>query len=472
MPVALRGYQEEFVGRIRGEIRMGFRRILGTAPTGSGKTVCFSYMVSRVAEKGRSAVIVVHRDELLQQVSRALSAFNVDHGFIAAGYPDDRRYRVRVASAMTLVRRAERIRCPDLLIIDEAHHAAKGTTWAKIAEQWSDAVTIGVTATPERLDGKGLDHAFDRLVIGPTVAELIETGNLSPYRMFCPSAPDLFNVKTRMGDYAQDQLGEVMDTQAITGNAVAHYRQHARGTRALAFCVSIAHCTHVRDQFHAAGISSEQIDGGMQKAERARVIRDFTNGDIQVLTSCNLVSEGFDLPALQTAILLRPTQSLALYLQQVGRALRPYHGKEFAVILDHAGNAARHGLPDDERSWRLEGRSREERRRQSMATQRVSLCDSCFAAMSPTVTVCPFCGVERERPGRVLDEREGQLREVDLQKVQRARKREQGAAQSLDALIRLGRERGYKNPERWARHVYEARQRKRLERAMAMSEAG
>jgi DNA repair protein RadD len=311
-----------------------------------------------------------------------------------------------------------------------------------------------VTATPIRLSGEGLGDLFETMVQGPTVRELIELGALSPYRLFAPAGVDLSGVHTRMGDFVRGEIEAAMDKPSITGDAVSHYQKLAPGKRAVAFCVSVEHAVHVAEQFRAAGISAQAIDGGMDRTLRASVLSEFSAGRIQVLSSCDLISEGFDVPAIEAAILLRPTQSLGLYLQQVGRALRTHPGKTEAIILDHAGNVKRHGLPDEERVWSLDGSQRKKGAQRSEVP--VKTCGACFATVASMATHCS-CGFEFPVVKREVEQVDGELQEVDLATAVRMRRAEQGRAQSEQDLVEIGRKRGMKRPELWARHVLRAR---------------
>ena len=433
---------------------MGRRSQLLVLPTGGGKTVCFSYMAGRAVEKGLRVWILAHRVELLDQISRTLREFAVPHGVIAPGYIADRRKPVQVASVFTLARRLERYDPPDLIIVDEAHHAISASTWGKVITAFPAAKLLGVTATPIRLSGEGLGDLFETMVQGPTMRELIDLGALSPYRLFAPAGVDLTGVHTRMGDFVRGEIEAAMDKPSITGDAVAHYRKLAPGRRAVAFCVSVEHAVHVAEQFRAAGIPAQAIDGAMDRSLRANVLADFAAGRVQVLASCDLVSEGFDVPAIEAAILLRPTQSLGLYLQQVGRALRTFPGKTEAIILDHAGNVKRHGLPDEERVWSLDGTVRQKKAARSEVP--VKTCGSCFATVHAAATHCA-CGFEFPVQKREVEHVEGELQEIDLATAVKMRRQEQGRAQSEADLVALGRSRGMKRPELWARHVMRAR---------------
>lgn len=454
--------QEWLVGRAR-ESLATHRRVLVQSPTGSGKTVMFSYMTGRARSRGKRVGIFAHRAELLRQISAALARFDIPHGFIAAGHTYIPRQSVYVVSAATYARR-ENMPTFDFGIIDEAHHATSGSTWGRCMEQSPEAKWLGVSATPERLDGRGLGEMFDDLVIGLSIRELMDKGRLCDYRLFAPPGPDLSSVHTVAGDFNRGELAAAMDRATITGDAVRHYTKHLHGAPSVAFCTSVAHAAHVAEEFRAAGYTAAHVDGGMEDGERARVIGDFRAGKINVLSSCDLISEGFDVPGIHGAILLRPTQSLALYLQQVGRAFRVEKGKASAIILDHAGNTlgpSGHGLPDAEREWSLAGRDRKAKKPMD---ETVRQCERCFAAFSSRHHACPECGWIPAPKPRTIETRDGELEEVDLARAREemiaSRRVEQGSAKGLDQLIELGRRRGMKNPEGWAKHVMTARERR------------
>ena len=425
------------------------------APTGAGKTVIFSAIAAAAAAKGRSALVLVHRRELIHQASRKLTDAGVTHGVIAAGMEPSPGH-IQVASVQTLIRRLHTIpEPPDLIIIDEAHHCAAGS-WQAIINHWPGVLRIGVTATPCRLDGKGLGNVFDALIEGPSVQMLTSAGYLSPARIYAPPmVADLSGIRKRAGDYAIDQVADAMARPTVTGDAITHYRKLGGGQQGIAFCCNVNHAVSVRDSFETAGISSELLLGNT--SDRDAVVARFASGQTRILVTVDVVSEGFDIPAAGCAILLRPTQSLGLYLQQVGRVLRPAAGKDAAVILDHVGNVTRHGFPDDRRQWTLEHGAP---RVSGPAAPSVRTCPQCFAAFKPAPW-CPVCGYEqpspRPRPMRQVD---GELKELKRVEVQ-IRRSEQGRAQTLPQLIALGQARGMKNPVAWAHHVLRARGQRR-----------
>jgi DNA repair protein RadD len=453
MPANLRAYQIAAVNALRSAIQQGARAPLLCLPTGGGKTMILATIAAQAATKGRQVLILVHRRELIHQTASKLQWAGLDHGIIAAGHPAT-NHAVQVASVQTLVRRLSRMAWqPSLVIIDEAHHAAAGS-WARILDHWPDAYRLGVTATPCRLDGRGLGAAFDQLVLGPSVADLVFTGYLSAARIYAPPVmADLSGIRKRAGDYANDQAAAAMDRPTVTGDAIAHYQRLAGAQQAIAFCCNVAHAVSVCDAFKTAGISAALLLGNT--ANRDQVVADFAADITRVLVTVDVVSEGFDVPAASCAILLRPTQSLGLYLQQVGRVLRPAPGKDAALILDHVGNVTRHGFPDDPREWSLaDGVVR----RPGTAAPSVRTCPQCYAAFKPQPQ-CPVCGAQcAPIKSRKIQQLAGELQELRRGEI-RHQRREQGKARTLPELIALGQARGMKNPVGWAKHVYFARQR-------------
>lgn len=455
----LRAYQTDIIDRARAQLRQ-HRRVLIQAPTGAGKTALTAAMLGTAAARGKRSWFVVHRAELLDQSIATFEEVGIAHGLVAAGREPNPYMPVQLCSVDTLRNRIARLSPPDLVVWDEAHHIA-AATWGAIQDRLPSARHIGLTATPERLDGKGLHAHFDALVLGPEVRWLIDQGYLCEYRLFAPAIPDLDTVKRKAGDFDRGQLASIMDTSRIVGDAISHYRRVAPGRRAIVFCVSIEHSRHVVAEFGQAGFSAVHIDGTMARADRKAAIDAFRAGDIQVLSNVDLVGEGFDLPAIEVAILLRPTQSLGLYLQQVGRSLRPDAGKQRAIILDHAGNALRHGLPDDPRPWTLEDKPRPRRGKGEVAGPPVRQCPNCYA-VHRIAPVCPECGHRHPVQARPLKVEDGNLEEVKREDFARRRRAmsEQAQAQSLDALIELGYRRGYRNPEAWAAHIATGRMAK------------
>lgn len=454
----LRDYQKFAIEAVRDSYRKGHRRPLLVSPTGSGKTLMFSYIAAGMHQNGKRVLILAHRRELLRQISGALTRVGVRHSVMSGGSRGIPVTNVVVASVFTLARRLQYFPAPELIIGDEAHHFTPDSTWGQCVKAFPSARVLGVTATPERLDGKGLGRMFDDMVMGPSVAELTEQGYLTPAEVYAPSKPDLVGLRTRMGDYVNSDLEGAMDKPSITGNAVHHYRKLADGKLAIAFCVSVKHAKDVAEEFRRAGYSSSHIDGGMDERERDQVLKDFEARKIQILTSCDLVSEGFDLPAVEVAILLRPTKSLSLYLQQVGRAVRPSLGKTATIVLDHAGNTAVHGFIDEHREWQLtDDNTRKKREGEKPATVRT--CTQCFAMHRPA-PVCPKCGHVYKIASRRIQQVDGEL--VQISKAEDTVVTAQDWNRQFQILIGVARKRRYQYPEKWAFNVICGKEAARL----------
>ena len=454
----LRPYQHKIIEETRALMRQGVKSILITAPTASGKTVLVAHMLKTAESRGMASFFIVHRRELVKQSTITFSAVGVRHGICAANFQEDKRPLVQIASIQTLARRFNKYRKPSLIIWDEAHHCA-ANTWKKIHAAFPEAYHIGLTATPARLDGQGLKPYFSRMVNGPSVEWLIENKYLAPYKLYAPVSINLNGLHTSMGDWVKSELSERVDKPTITGDAIKQYLKHAEGKRAVVFAVSIEHSKHIAAQFVAAGIPAAHIDGETDIVMRDYNIDQFREGKIKILSNVDLCGEGFDLPALEAAILLRPTQSLGLYLQQIGRTLRIYPGKPHAIILDHVGACERHGLPDDPREWTLEGR---DKKQDNGVGIKVKVCGRCYAAQRPGSKECKFCGLIFEIQSREVEQKDGELSEVDILQLRRRRNMEQGRCRNREELLELARQRKYRNPNGWVYMIMQSRQRKKL----------
>lgn len=460
MTLELRDYQHDTIAEARGHIKDGINAVLIQSPTGSGKTVLTASMLKTAASRGYNSWFNVHRRELVKQsVITLTESAGMDVGIVAAGFPGNRHLPVQVCSIGSLKNRRSLLPNPSLIIWDECHHLA-ASSWATIFEAYPNAAHIGLTATPERLDGTGLGKWFKKMVRGPSVSWLIEHGYLSPYRMFAPASPDLSGVHLIGGDYNKKELSAAMNASTVTGDVVEQYFKHADGKRMVLFAWSIESSMTMAERFRAAGVAAAHVDGDTDNMTRDAIIEDFKAGRIKVMTNVDLFGEGFDVPAIEAVALLRPTQSLSVYLQQVGRALRMSPGKEYAIILDHAGNCRRFGLPDDDREWTLEGRKKGRARDDGAPIRQ---CVQCYAVMSASVDQCKHCGYKFLAMPREIEEVEGDLEEVDQRRFERdERLREQGQAKGLDDLIKIAIMRGYKKPEKWAHAVFNSRLAKQV----------
>jgi len=452
--IELRPYQLQAVDEIRQGYQQGHRSVLFVLPTGGGKTVLFSHITRETAARGNRVCVLVHRAELLRQASASLTALGVPHGLIAAGRSMNLAAPVQVASVQSLARRLHLI--PQgffqLLVIDEAHHSNAGT-WAKVLQHCASARVLGVTATPCRSDGRGLGEFYSHMVLGPTPAELTDAGFLAPARVLAPPGPSLLGLRKRMGDFDMSQAGQMLQAGQAMGDCLAHYRQHLNGQTAIAFCCSVAHAEAVADLFNRYGVAAASIDGTMEPLQREQLLAELGAGRLKVLTSCQLIGEGVDVPSVAGCILLRPTQSVSLHLQMIGRCLRPQPGKR-AVILDHVGNTQRLGHHLEDREWTLDGTLKKDRE----AAPSVKVCPKCFCCLPSGKPRCSECGHEFTPERRELEHVDGELVEVSADQLKRETRREQGEARTVEDLVQIGKRRGMKNPTAWARHVMAARQ--------------
>lgn len=466
--IQLRPDQEDVRNKLRVALRSS-AAVLTFAPTGFGKTVLAAALIKLIVGAGKRVIFCVHRVDLITQTAKTFEKLGIQFSYIAAGYHFNPYQRVFIASIATLKNRLGKIPA-HYVFVDEAHLSA-ASGWASVAHHYRDAGArlIGLTGSPERLDGKPLGDVWDTLVMGPSVKWLIDNGHLSRYRAFSPAGLDLTGLHTRNGEYVASELDDLMSGRAVLANAVKHWRKHAAGKRTIAFAPSVSSAEKLAAEFRANGIMAVALDGNTAQADRRFAFVGFADKQIEVIVNCQLFCEGFDLAAqvdrdvtIEAVLDNSPSQSLARFLQKHGRGLRKK--QEPALLLDMVGGFARHGLPDDEREWSLEGRKK------SKSDGAVTICPRCFASHSPAIRECPECGhvypVKDSEAigGRLLDEIEGELEEVDVEAVRRDRKREQATAQTVDELVKLATARGYNSPEKWAARIHTARMAKAANR--------
>jgi len=458
----LRNYQQALVDRVESAMATGVCRILAVLPTGGGKTVCFTEIIRRKVAAGRTVLVLVHRRELLQQSARRLFAAGIDAAIIAAGQPSRPGVAVQVCMVQTLYGRAVRSSAmalppADVVIVDEAHHVVTGT-WQKIVARYPDAVLIGWTATPVRGDNRGFGAMFQELIQGPSIPELIEAGHLVRTKVWVPYIPDLKGVKSTAGDYNERQLAERMDRQELTGDIPVHWLRHAAGRCTVVFAITCAHGMHIRDDFLRAGVLAEYLDGSTPVEERDAILARLASGKTEVVVNVGVLTEGWDLPQLRCIILARPTRSFGLFLQIIGRGLRPALGKDHVVILDHAGATLQHGLVDQEPiPWSLSPDRAIDHKSSSSkgagSAPRLAVCPECTAVYWPGKP-CGACGWRpRPRP-KAVESRDGDL--VEFGRDRKAKRIEPTDAER-DAwhgmLTAIALERGYKPG--WVAHKFQ-----------------
>lgn len=439
----LRDYQNLLKSMVYKFYNQSKRSLLLVLPTGAGKTAVASSILRDCVGANKDVYFIVHRRELLNQTAAALDKFGLKYDFIASNYPETNMHKIKIASINTLLNRMHNYAKPRLVIIDECHRIAS-KTWTEVFNYYNESLILGLTATPCRLDGQGLGKYFEEIVTGNINTQmLIDRGHLSPFKYYAPSDVDLSDINTSMGDFDQTQLAHVMNKPSIVGNVVEHYQKIIPGKKAIVFCVNVEHSIHVMNAFRSAGINAAQVDGNTPTQTRDSIINNFTNGQINILTNVNLFTEGFDVPHLDAAILCRPTHSLSLHLQMVGRALRTSPSKTLSYIIDHVGNYKRHGLPNDQRYWSLNAQKKTVRKG-DQNTIPIKRCESCFHVNHAASIICSNCHTPFPvKTQELIPETEGELVEITEHQKKLARM-EVGKAKSLAELQAIARERGYK----------------------------
>ena len=365
-----------------------------TLPTGAGKTVCAVEIIRRHAGP---VLFLAHRRELIAQAAAHLLRYGITAGVIQSGYAEHRNRPVQVASVQTLSRRT--LPAATLIIIDEAHHA-RAESYLKILDAY-DCPRIGLTATPARLDGRGLGKIFNTIIVGATARELCDDGTLIAPTVYAAPAPSMSGVAVERGDYNLTMAAERFDRAKITGDIVAHWRKHASGRRTVVFAINVAHSKHIVERF---GSIAEHLDGSTPHDVRAGILRRLRSGETRVVSNCQVLTEGWDLPALEVAVIARPTASVVLHLQMIGRIMRAADGKAGALCLDHAGNHHRHGMVTDDRVWSLA----DDKPKQVKSTIRT--CPACYLIIPAGATECDGCGYTfPSRPVAVVKEADGTL---------------------------------------------------------------
>lgn len=385
----LRPYQSKGIDDMRSLIGQGCKRILLTMPTGGGKTVVASYIIDASQAYKRRVLFVAHRTELINQTAKQLARFGVtDIGVIKAA---DKRWEpnaaVQIASIDTLRNRALGDWIPDIIVIDECHRAL-ADSYRVLFTIYPEALHIGLTATPFRTDNQGLGELYEAIVICAKPSELMADRFIECPRTFAgPLAPDLSSVyfSQLAHDYHNGQLATAMMKRGLVGNIVEEWQKRAENRRTVCFAVNVEHSKMIVEEFNHACVRAAHIDGTTPADDRLHILLKLEKGDIKVVSNCDVLTEGWDQPSVKCTILARPTQSLRMHLQQTGRPLRPFEGIT-PIILDHAGNCARHGLPQEDRVFDLSvGQKR-------TANPTCKTCEKCYAIFSSTAKACPECG--------------------------------------------------------------------------------
>ena len=403
----LREYQTTALKQIKSSFKAGYKAPLLVLPTGAGKTIVFSELSKYLIDQGKKVLILVHRRELVTQACSKLDEINTKYGVIAPSYKSTKD-PLQVASVYTLSRRMHKLNyTPDYIIFDEAHHVA-AKTWIEVVNKYKKAIRIGVTATPIRLDNKPLGAYFDVLIKGPEVKDLVEQGYLCSHKVYAsPSQLDFSKLKLKRNDYLKKDISKIMKDPVIVGNAIQHYKKYLLNKPTVVFCVDIPHAQTIFERFLQESIKVALLTGDTPQTERDQILNNLRDHIIHVVVSIDVISEGTDLPCVEGAILLRPTNSESLYRQQVGRVLRPAKGKT-AIVLDHVNNTINHGFIDDHRDWQLT-EEEDEIEVKKLTRPSIRICKQCGHVFE-LQKACPACGFEITK--KELIEIEGQLEEL------------------------------------------------------------
>jgi len=446
--------QQRSIKELRQVMGSGCRNVLLQGSTGSGKTVMSTAIVASAMNKGSRVMFIVPRKDLIRQVSGTFYEFGISHSFIASGREYISTAQAHIASKDTLNRRLDKVRAPDLAIIDETHYGGNSlgviVDWLKK----NGSYIIGLTATPWLLSGKGLGCWYDEMVCGPSIRWLIDNKRLSDYRAFAPSAPDLSGIKVTGGDYNKGQLSHRMEDVVLIGDAVQHYKQHAMGKLGVTFAVSRRHSQMLAEAYNSNGIAAAHVDGETPMDERLKIFKAYARGELKQLCNAELLTFGFDIASasgnkdvtVECITDCAPTKSLSKQLQKWGRGLRYDPSPHF--IFDHASNIQTHGLPCGHRDWQLEDWRKQQRQKQERDVP-VRQCPECYFCFPPA-EICPHCKYEFPVKYRTVDEIEGELKElnrIEEEKRQAEKKRARqtvGRASTMDELWAIAKERGYK----------------------------
>lgn len=422
----LREYQAELIGRIRLSIMHGHKSILSVLGCGGGKSVIQAEIAHSATDKGNRVLFLVHRKELCEQITNTFTAQGVDMD------------RCSVSMVQTVSRHIDKLPEPQIIITDEAHHST-ANSFKKIYDAFPDALRLGFTATPCRLNDGGLGEVYEDLITSVSTKWLIDNHYLSPYRYYSVKLADTSGLHVKAGDYKADEVAELMQNSEIYGETIKQWEKLAKNKKTIAYCASVEAAEETAEQFRQAGYTAASLSGNTPKEQRTQIMQDFRDSKIMILTNCELFGEGLDVPDCECTVLLRPTQSLTLYIQQSMRSMR-YMPDKTAIIIDHVGNCYLHGLPDDDREWTLEPKAKQAN------MVKIRECPMCFSVYPPTKQKCPYCGYAAVKE---IQRKEKKTVEIDLVEMQRQEdikntKYADLTAETWSDVERIRKARGYK----------------------------
>lgn len=426
----LREYQIDLIEQVRDSYRHGYKSPCIVLPCGGGKSLISAEIAKRTTAKGNRVLYLIHRKELKEQIINTFKKWGVNMSLCD------------VMMVQTAARRADKLRSPALIITDENHHCL-AASYRKIYDKFPKAKFVGVTATPVRLNGDGLGDVNDVLIKGVSAKWLIENNFLAPYDYYAPSVADLTGLKVSRGEYLASDIEKLLAKNTVFGDVIGYYKKLASSRQAICYCASVRHSESMAEAFRKSGIEAVHIDGETPAYEREKIIDDFRRGAVDILCNVDLISEGFDVPDCGCSILLRPTESLTLYIQQAMRCMRYKPGKR-AVIIDHVGNYARFGMPDDDRKWSLD--KKEKNHNGADIIPDVKTCPECYAVVSENAGKCPYCGYVFKKERKLFSE-QAELQKIEGFKLDFSTPEECG---NYKELLAFAKKRGYKLG--WAYH--------------------
>lgn len=423
MEIKLRDYQEDLYNKIRNEFAKGHKGVCCELPCRAGKSYIMAKIAQSSSNKEKKVLILAHRNSLINQHKELFESLELENK------------NIRIESVFTEVNHLGENGPVDLIIIDEGHISG-ASSYQKVCEYYN-CRRILFTATPARLDGKPLNLA-DVLVSGISITELIKRNCVSDFDYYAPNLDiNIDKVSKVAGDYNNKELGNAVRKPTIYGDILKYYKMLGDNRQAIAYCVNIEHSKDVCQLFNDNGIKAAHMDAKTNEKEREKIMDEFKKGNIQILCNCNLISEGITLPSASVGLLLRPTLSLPLYIQQACRVLTPVEGKK-AVIIDYVGNVFRHGLPTDDREWSLKGSVKPYYNENDDGTLKIRVCQNCFSTFK-TAPVCPYCGATYQTTAVEIQN----MKEIELKKIkeEKERKRQEIMKRTSEKV------KNYKKPE-------------------------
>ncbi|MDW4303888.1 DEAD/DEAH box helicase family protein [Staphylococcus saprophyticus] len=431
--IPLRDYQEELLNGVYESMSKGNKNIMVQSPAGSGKSVTMSEVARRATEKGNRVLFIVHRRELVSQIKGTFIANDVNMELCHVGMVQTVANRIKNGKEPT----------PAIILVDEAHHSL-AKTYTNIFESFPNAYVYGFTATPWRMSSKGFTEIFEDLILGKTVDWLIDEHRLAPFKYYSVNLMDSdILTHNSTGDFNNDSITKAMQ-KTIYGDAVTNYKKFADGKKTIIYTHNVESSINVAEKFKDNGYDALQVDGKTPKQQRELAMEMFREGKVNILVNAELYGEGVDVPDCECVILLRPTESLTLFIQQTMRAMR-YQPNKQAIIIDHVGNWYRHGLPDTEHNWKehFEGGKKKKSKDNSVP---IKECPECFGVVESSYTICPYCGCEfpkemQEDYDLILN---AELEEVTEDKVIQLNLKTAEECETVEELYQLAKENGYK----------------------------